>query len=52
MVTTQAATWLALAYDVPIYKLPAYWLPVLFAGFQTVVLFPLLLPGHGVSKAA
>jgi cellulose synthase (UDP-forming) len=52
VVTTQAATWLALAYDVPIYKLPAYWLPVLFASFQTAVLFPLLLPGHGVSKAA
>jgi cellulose synthase (UDP-forming) len=51
VVTTQAATWIALAYDVPIYKLPAYWLPVLFAALQTVVLFPLLLPGHGVGNS-
>jgi cellulose synthase (UDP-forming) len=51
VVTTQAATWIALAYDIPIYKLPAYWLPILFAVFQTVVLFPLLLPGHGVRKS-
>ena len=50
VVTTQAATWIALAYDVPVYKLSAYWLPIVFAAFQTVVLFPLLLPGHGVSR--
>ena len=47
----QAATWIALSYDVPVYKLPAYWLPVVFAAFQTLVLFPLLLPGHGVGRA-
>lgn len=51
VVITQAATWIALAYDVPIYKLSAYWLPILFAVFQTAVLFPLLLPGHGVRKS-
>lgn len=51
VVVTQAATWVALAYDVSVYKLPAYWLPVLFAAFQTLVLFPLLLPGHGVGQA-
>jgi hypothetical protein len=50
-VATQAATWIALAYDIPVYKLPAYWLPVLFAAFQAVVLFPLLLPGHGVGRS-
>jgi hypothetical protein len=51
VVVTQTATWIALSYDVPVYKLPAYWLPVVFAAFQTLVLFPLLLPGHGVGQA-
>jgi cellulose synthase (UDP-forming) len=50
VVVTQGAAWIALAYDVPVYKLPAYWLPLLFAAFQTVVLFPLLLPRHGVGN--
>ena len=44
---SQVLTWWALAFDLPIYGLRAYWPAVLIAMFQTVVLTPLLFPGHG-----
>ena len=46
---TQALTWWALALDIPVYGLPAYWIPAGLAAMQTVVLLPLLLPGYGAT---
>jgi cellulose synthase (UDP-forming) len=49
VVLTQAAAWTGLARDIPVYGWHAYWPAVLLAAFQTVVLFPLLLPSYGVA---
>ena len=46
---TQGLTWWALARDIPIYGLPAYWIPAGLAAMQTIVLLPLLLPGYGAT---
>jgi cellulose synthase (UDP-forming) len=47
VVVTQGLAWWALARDVPRFGLPAYWIPILLASIQTVIFFPLLLPGYG-----
>jgi cellulose synthase (UDP-forming) len=47
VIVTQTLTWIALAIDVPIYKWPAFWPAVVLCTFQTIILFPLLLPGYG-----
>ena len=47
VVVGQLFTWIAIAIDLPTYGWPAYWPAVALAVFQTVILFPLLLPGYG-----
>ena len=47
VVVTQGLMIWALIRDVPVYGLPAYWIPVALAVMQAVVLLPLLLPGYG-----
>ena len=47
-VVSQSLIWIALIRDVPVYGFPAYWAPLLLCAFQTIVLFPLMLPGYGV----
>ena len=49
VVVTQGLTWWALARDIPVYGLPAYWIPAVLAAVQGVVLFPLLLPDYGTT---
>ena len=49
VIITQALTWWALTRDIPVYGLPAYWIPAGLAAMQTAVLLPLLLPGYGAS---
>jgi len=44
----QSLIWIALFKDLPVYGWHAYWVAVLLCLFQTVVLFPLILPGYGV----
>lgn len=48
---TQTLAWWGLARDVPVYGVAAYWPPLLLTAAQTLILFPLLLPGHGVMSA-
>lgn len=45
---TQALAWWALARDIPVYGLPAYWPALALTAFQSAILLPLLLPGYGV----
>ena len=45
-VTQGLMAW-ALVRDVPVYGLPAYWIPAALAIMQAMVLLPLLLPGYG-----
>jgi cellulose synthase (UDP-forming) len=47
IVVTQGLAWWALAIDVPRYGLPAYWPAIFLTTVQTVIFFPLLLPGYG-----
>ena len=49
VVITQILMWWALARDLPVYGLPAYWIPIALAAMQSVVLLPLLLPGYGTT---
>ena len=46
LITQGLAAW-ALARDLPIYGMPAYWIPLALAISQAVLLLPLLLPGYG-----
>jgi cellulose synthase (UDP-forming) len=47
-VVSQSLIWIALLIDLPKYGWSAFWVAALLCIFQTVVLFPLLLPGYGV----
>jgi cellulose synthase (UDP-forming) len=47
IVVTQGLAWLALSRDVPVYGLPAYWPAIFLTMVQTIIFFPLLLPGFG-----
>ncbi len=47
VVATQALAWWALARDVPVYGLPAYWPAILLTSVQAIIFAPLLLPGFG-----
>jgi len=47
VLATQGLTWWALVRDIPVYGLPAYWIPAVLAVMQTAVLLPLLLPDYG-----
>jgi cellulose synthase (UDP-forming) len=47
VVITQILTWWALAVDIPVYSVAAYWPAIILCSFQTAVLLPLLLPGYG-----
>ena len=49
VVVTQGLMAWALARDVPVYGLPAYWIPLALAIMQAIVLLPLLLPGYGTT---
>ena len=49
VVVTQGLVAWALIRDVPVYGLPAYWIPVALAVMQAIVLLPLLLPGYGTT---
>ncbi len=49
VIITQGLTAWALIRDVPIYGMPAYWIPVALAIMQAIVLLPLLLPGYGTT---
>ena len=44
---TQGLAWWALIRDVKIYHLPAYWPAIALTLIQSVIFFPLLLPGYG-----
>jgi hypothetical protein len=46
-VVTQAVIWAAIIRDVPVYGWINFWPAVVLSVFQTVVLFPLMLPGYG-----
>ena len=46
---TQGLMFWALARDLPVYGMPAYWIPLALAVAQAVVLLPLLLPGYGTT---
>ena len=48
VVVTQLLSWIPIAIDLPTYGWPAYWPAVVLSAFQTIVLFPLLLPGYGI----
>ena len=47
VVATQGLAWWALARDVPVYGLPAYWPAIFLTAAQTLIFAPLLLPGYG-----
>ena len=47
VITTQALAWIALSRDLSVYSLYSYWVALLLTSVQTLVLFPLLLPGYG-----
>jgi len=47
VVLTQGLMAWALVRDLPVYGMPAYWIPLALAVLQAVVLLPLLLPGYG-----
>lgn len=47
VIVTQGLMAWALTRDVPIYGMPAYYIPLMLAVMQAVVLLPLLLPGYG-----
>lgn len=47
VIVTQGLAWWAIARDVPIYGLPAYWPAMLLTAVQTIIFAPLLLPGYG-----
>lgn len=49
VIVTQGLMAWALYLDVPIYGMPAYWIPLALAVAQAVVLLPLLLPGYGTT---
>ena len=48
LVTQGLMVW-ALALDVPIYGMPAYYIPLMLAVMQGVILLPLLLPNYGTT---
>lgn len=51
--TSQAAMWVAIVKDLPLYGgWSNYWVTVLLTAYQTVILFPLLLPGYGTLAQA
>lgn len=45
---SQAATWAGIFYGLPTYGLVNYWPAIVLTIFQTIVLFPLLLPNFGI----
>jgi cellulose synthase (UDP-forming) len=47
VVISQLVIWAAIFRDIPIYGWINFWPAVVLSIFQTVVLFPLLLPGYG-----
>jgi cellulose synthase (UDP-forming) len=47
-VVGQSLIWIALFRDIPIYGWNAYWVAALLCAFQTIVLFPLMLPEYGI----
>jgi hypothetical protein len=47
VIVTQGLSWWAIARDLPVYKLPAYWPAIALTAIQTIILAPLLLPGYG-----
>jgi cellulose synthase/poly-beta-1,6-N-acetylglucosamine synthase-like glycosyltransferase len=47
IVVTQSLSWIAIARDLPVYGLPAYWPVISLTALQTIIFFPLLLPGYG-----
>ena len=47
-VVTQLAIWIALSIDLPVYGWGNFWPAIVLSVFQTVVLFPLLLPRYGI----
>jgi cellulose synthase (UDP-forming) len=47
IVVTQSLAWWAIARDLPVYGLPAYWPAITLTSLQTIIFFPLLLPGYG-----
>ncbi len=49
VIITQGLTAWALARDLPIYGMSAYWIPLALAIMQAAVLLPLLLPGYGTT---
>ncbi len=51
-VVTQSLIWTAIIRDVPVYGWHNYWPAVVLSIFQTIVLFPLILPGYGTVAQA
>lgn len=47
IIVSQSAMWIAIFKDVPIYGWSNYWAVIALTLMQTVLLFPLLLPGYG-----
>jgi cellulose synthase/poly-beta-1,6-N-acetylglucosamine synthase-like glycosyltransferase len=47
VILTQGLAWRAIARDLPVYGLPAYWPAIALTAVQTVIFAPLLLPGYG-----
>ena len=45
---SQIATWAGIIVGLPVYSWATYWPAVVLTAFQTIVLFPLLLPNYGV----
>jgi cellulose synthase (UDP-forming) len=45
---SQVATWAGIIVGLPVYSWATYWPAVVLTAFQTIVLFPLLLPNYGV----
>ena len=45
---SQSITWAGIIYGLPTYSWASYWPAVVLTTFQTIVLFPLLLPNYGI----
>ena len=48
VIISQVVTWAGIIHGLPIYSWATYWPAVVLTTFQTVVLFPLLLPNYGI----
>jgi cellulose synthase/poly-beta-1,6-N-acetylglucosamine synthase-like glycosyltransferase len=45
---SQSVTWAGIIVGLPVYSLATYWPAIVLTAFQTIVLFPLLLPNYGI----